>query len=63
MLPGRRVKGYEGFPYDAKRRRDCPECPECGAQVSEFYVNRNGDVLGCEYCIKLKDAWGDEDED
>lgn len=63
MLPGRRGNAYEGFPYEAKKGDSSPTCPECGASVSEFYKNREGEVVGCEYCIKLRDAWEDFDDE
>lgn len=39
-----------------------PRCPECGEETDEFYKNSHGEIVGCECCIHLVDAW-DEDDD
>lgn len=63
MLPGRRGEAYEGFPQGCKNASNNPVCPECGMAVNEFYKNRDGNVVGCEYCVKLVEVWEDGDED
>ena len=31
-------------------------CPVCGAEIEDaVYVYRNGDIVGCERCIKEKE--------
>lgn len=60
MLPGRRGTAYEGCVCSgyARAKETCyPTCPECGASVSEFYKNRDGDVVGCENCVSSVNAW------
>lgn len=31
-------------------------CPICGEEAETFYVDRGGDVVGCEYCIRNVDV-------
>ena len=63
MLPGRRGDAYEGFPQSCNRAESNPVCPECGNAVNEYYKNREGEVVGCEYCVKLVEVWEDGYED
>lgn len=35
-------------------------CPVCGAEAESFYVDRRGDVLGCEDCVKIREAFNVE---
>ena len=34
-----------------------PVCPFCGKNCGEFYLNRAGEVVGCEECIQLANAY------
>lgn len=34
-----------------------PICPECGAECSEIYKDKWGQVCGCDQCISCVDAW------
>ena len=31
-------------------------CPVCGAECEDFYI-QEGDVIGCECCIRVRDAY------
>ena len=54
-------------PWIRKAERDgypdepLPHCPECGEETDTFYVNAAGDVVGCNNCVKVKDAWDYQD--
>ena len=33
-------------------------CPVCGSENPEdFYFDRDGDICGCDACMKRRDAW------
>lgn len=34
-----------------------PHCPVCGYECSDIYKNENGDIVGCDECIQVTDAW------
>lgn len=34
-----------------------PVCPVCGAECDTFYVDKDGDVCGCDVCRTAVDAW------
>lgn len=36
---------------------DAPICPVCGEEADDFYEDRRGNILGCDWCIKKVDAW------
>lgn len=37
-------------------------CPICGEEVDGVYVSNDGEVVGCENCVTLKDIWDVMDE-
>ena len=37
--------------------RDIPICPMCDSETNTFYENDNRDIVGCEHCVCLIDAW------
>lgn len=44
-----------GYPRPESHR---PHCPYCGEEAYELYLSiPTGSVLGCEKCLKLKDAF------
>ncbi len=38
---------------------DVPDyaCPVCGAENPDSYFIRDGEILGCSDCVKIRDAW------
>lgn len=34
-----------------------PHCPLCGEECGSIYKDGNGDILGCEQCVSVKNAW------
>lgn len=43
--------------YPSLRIRRWPECPVCGAETDLLYRDMDGDVVGCEACVRTVDAW------
>lgn len=33
-----------------------PNCPICGEETEKFFLDRDGDIIGCEYCIRAVDS-------
>lgn len=38
-----------------------PHCPVCGEACEQVYCNSDGEVLGCDVCVKTMDAWEAEE--
>ena len=34
-----------------------PICPVCGEETDTFYQDSDGDIVGCDKCVKTIDAW------
>lgn len=34
-----------------------PECPVCGEEAAEIYMDKWGNVVGCNQCVERIDAW------
>ena len=34
-----------------------PECPICGSECETIVTTRNGEVLGCDQCLRFEDAY------
>lgn len=33
-------------------------CPVCGGESPEsFYRSKNGEIIGCDYCVKIVDSY------
>ena len=32
-------------------------CPVCGGEIETIYTDKDGDVIGCDNCIKPHDIW------
>ena len=37
---------------------EVPRCPVCGAECDTIYRNKDSEVVGCEQCIRIQDAYG-----
>lgn len=42
----------DGYPAD-----DPVECPECGEECDTVYIDPSGYCIGCNRCLRAKDAW------
>ena len=38
-----------------------PHCPVCVEACEQVYCNSDGEVLGCDVCVKRMDAWEEEE--
>lgn len=38
-------------------------CPICGSTECAYYFRNGNDIVGCEHCVVMMDAWEVEDED
>lgn len=36
---------------------DGPVCPVCGQECEDVYFDRRGEIVGCDSCLRLRDAW------
>lgn len=34
-----------------------PLCPVCGEEAEDYYIDLAGDIIGCENCVRRKDAY------
>ena len=41
---------------------DMPVCPMCGAETDTFYTNSERDIIGCDECVHIVDAWEHKSE-
>jgi hypothetical protein len=47
----------ERFGYPDGREPEIPHCPVCGAECSDIYRDKHGDVFACDNCVNRIDAW------
>ena len=38
-----------------------PICPVCGGECETIYKDINGDIFGCDCCVKQQDAYETEE--
>ena len=43
-----------GYPHGEP---NYPHCPVCGSECEEIYFNEDGDIFGCDDCVRTKSAW------
>jgi hypothetical protein len=43
--------------YPDRRKDDEPICPMCGDRCDTIYKNREGEIVGCDECLKAIDSW------
>lgn len=43
-----------GYPTERTR---LPHCPMCGEECETMYKDRFGAYIGCDVCVKAKNAW------
>ncbi len=56
------VERAERTGYPSHSIRQWPVCPVCGAETDALYRNMDGDIVGCEACVRTVDAWEEEEE-
>jgi len=47
--------GVRDYPTSPEPR--VPVCPVCGEECGKIVVNENHEVLGCDNCLDIQDAW------
>lgn len=42
--------------------KENPICPVCGSECETVVLNKNGEVIGCDECLDIRDAqfWMEE---
>ena len=51
-------RGFDPPPsYYEPPEPKAPICPFCGEETDTFMKDYNGDICGCDHCIKCVDAW------
>ncbi len=55
----REAEMYGMPPYDDG---PAPVCPICGKECETIYKDKDGDVFGCDQCVRTQDAWEWQDE-
>ena len=43
--------------FGALREAEEPTCPVCGAECEWIYVYKGSDPVGCDRCVRRRDAW------
>jgi len=53
------VSIYEKIPEPSSDPPDykVPRCPVCGEETDTFLKDNYGDIIGCDECITIVDAW------
>lgn len=36
-----------------------PRCPKCGSETDTIYINIDNEIMGCDGCLRARDAWDD----
>ena len=48
--------GVHDYPVPREAARPEPHCPFCHRECDTIYKSESGYIVGCENCIKTKDA-------
>ncbi len=51
------IANMERTGYPDEKEPDYPHCPICGAECDSVYINKDVEVIGCEGCVRTKNAW------
>lgn len=51
------IRNCERTGYPDVKAPEHPVCPVCGEECSDVYSTRHGDIVGCDVCLTLGDAW------
>ena len=46
-----------GYPAD-----DPVKCPVCGEETDTLYEANNGEIFGCDHCVRMRDAYEWQEE-
>lgn len=51
------IRNMERTGYPDGQEPDSPHCPICGKECETIYRYQNGDILGCDECLRIDDAY------
>ena len=52
------IRNCERYGYpDGEEEEEEIICPICLKESEEFYEDKDGEIVGCDRCIKRYDAW------
>ena len=51
------IQNMERTGYPDGKEPTYPHCPICDGETDTFYKNKDGDIIGCDECVKTVDAW------
>jgi hypothetical protein len=52
------IRNLELTGYPDGQEPSYPICPICHEEADTFYVDPDEQIIGCDNCIKTRDAWG-----
>lgn len=52
------IRNMEASGWPGGKAPEVPQCPVCGAECDTIYRNRDSEIVGCEQCIHIQDAYG-----
>lgn len=51
------IANMEATGYPDGLDPDYPHCPACDRECSEVYLDADGEIIGCDRCIRKESAW------
>lgn len=51
------IRNMELTGYPDGKEPSYPTCPICHEEADTFYVDQDEQIIGCDNCIKIRDAW------
>jgi len=55
------IENMERTGYPDGKEPTYPRCPICGEECETIYKSKDYEIVGCDCCIRMTDAW-DETE-
>lgn len=49
------------YPEPEETKEQPPVCPVCGNECYEVYRDRYFEIVGCDQCVTVHDAWKTEE--
>lgn len=56
------IVNLERTGYPDGKEPEYPICPNCDEIADTFYINADNEIIGCDNCITVRDAWEFIDE-
>lgn len=51
------IQNMERTGYPDGKEPNFPHCPVCGNECDTVYRNIDGEVVGCDVCLEVNEAW------